>query len=204
MHRTRPSRLGFIPDIIGAGPVIQDVRPHSSMSMFTRFGQIFWGLLFAILDLNINGFDLLPDFVGYFLIAAGCSGLASESKHFSTAQTWSLTLAILALVSFVIPNDLDTLFGFLRLAVDCAMMWFLLGGVMEFTTARERLDLSERASHRRVAYVVLMCMASLAGVVVRGSRDAGTVMIMLTMICVLPLLILILHLIHRVKHELAG
>jgi hypothetical protein len=30
-----------------------------------RFGQVFWGLLLVILDVNINHFDVLPDFVGY-------------------------------------------------------------------------------------------------------------------------------------------
>jgi len=29
-----------------------------------RFGQVFWGLFLVILDLSVNRFDLLPDFIG--------------------------------------------------------------------------------------------------------------------------------------------
>ena len=81
------------------------------MSMFTRFGQIFWGLLLVILDLRFNGFDVLPDFIGYILVAIGCGGIVGLSRRFSTAQTLSWILAVLSLVGIVIPNDLASLYG---------------------------------------------------------------------------------------------
>jgi hypothetical protein len=174
------------------------------MSTFTRFGQIFWGLLLVVLDVRINGFDVLPDFIGYVLVAVGCGGLAGVSRHFSTAHTLSWILAVLSLVAFVLPSDLGSVYGVLHLAVDCAMMWYLLGGVMEFALAKGRPDLCERASNRRLAYVVVMCFATLTGVVAHGSRDAATLMLVVLVICVIPLLVLILHLIYRVKHELAA
>jgi hypothetical protein len=173
------------------------------MSMFTRFGQIFWGLLLVILDLKFNGFDVLPDFFGFILVAVGCGGLVDLSRRFFTAQTLSWILAVLSLVSFAIPTELASLYGFVYLAVDCGLIWFLLGGVMEFASARERPDLRLRASNRRLAYVVLMCVGTLVGVVGQGSRDAATLMLIMFVVCFIPLLVLILHLIHRVKHELA-
>jgi predicted MFS family arabinose efflux permease len=172
--------------------------------MFTRFGQIFWGLLLVILDLRFNSFDVLPDFIGYILVAVGCGGLVVLSRRFSTAQTLSWILAVVCLVGFFIPNDFAALYHFVHIAVDCGMIWFLLGGVMEFASARERPDLSLRASNRRVAYVALMCAATVIGFVARGSRDVATVMGVIFIICIIPLLVLILHLIHRVKHELVA
>ena len=32
---------------------------------------IFWGYIFVLFDLNLNGLDILPDFIGYALIFAG-------------------------------------------------------------------------------------------------------------------------------------
>ena len=45
----------------------------------TRFGQVFWGLLLVILDVTINRFDILPDFIGYILVAVGLGGLTGLS-----------------------------------------------------------------------------------------------------------------------------
>lgn len=174
------------------------------MNTSTRFRQIFWGLLLVILDLKLNGFDVLPDFIGYILVAVGCGGLASLSRRFSTAQTLSGVLVVLSLVGFVFPTDLAFLYGLVYLAVDCAMIWFLLGGVMEFASARERPDLERLASSRRVAYVVLMSGITLIGLVAQGSQQVTLLMLVIFVTCTIPLLILILHLIHRVQHELGA
>jgi hypothetical protein len=172
--------------------------------MFTSFGQIFWGLLLVILDVRISRIDILPDFIGYILVAVGCAGLSGASRHFSVASVLSWVLAVLSLVAYALRGSTATGFGFLCLAFDSAMMWFLLGGVMELAAARERLDLSTRAANRRIAYVALMCLAALAGFVAQSSRDAAVIMAVVLVICTLPLLFLILHLIHRAKHELTN
>lgn len=171
--------------------------------MVRRFRQIFWGLLLVMLDVEFNYFDVLPDFLGYILVAVGCGGLVDLSRRFSTAQTLSWFLAVLSLVDFVLPEGLAAVYGFVHLAVDCGMIWFLLGGVMEFAYGRKRYDLSLRASNRRLVYIVVMCAASLIGVVARGSRDAATLMLIVCAVCVVLLEVVILHLIHRVKNELA-
>lgn len=174
------------------------------MNMFTRFGQIFWGLLLVILDFNINRIDILPDFVGYILIAVGCRGLSSASRHFATASMMSWVLLGVTVVGYAVSGDLAQIWRLVHLAVDCAMIWFLLGGVMELATIRQRPDLSDRASKRRISYVALMCLLTLTGYVAQGSRDTATFMAVVGIVCILLLLILILHLIHRAKHELTN
>ena len=174
------------------------------MNMFTRFGQIFWGLLLVILDFKINHIDILPDFVGYILIAIGCRGLVIASPQFSTASMMSWILVALAFVGFALRGDAASLFRIVDLAAHCAMIWFLLGGVMELATARQRPDLSDRASKRRIAYLALMCLLTLTGFVAEGSRDAATFMAVAGIVCILLLLVLILHLIHRARHELTN
>lgn len=165
--------------------------------MTKKFGRIFWGLLFVILDISINQFDLLPDFIGYILVAVGARGLVATSSRFGTASTLSWILTLLSLMGFFTSGDVATLLGIVNLIVDCAMMWTLLGGVIEFTASNDRLDLAERASHRRIAYVVLLCTVTFIGFLGRG---APVVIMAVTLVV---LVIMILHLIHRVRYEVA-
>ena len=167
-----------------------------------RFGQVFWGLLLVILDFNANRIDVLPDFVGYILVAVGSRGLKSASRHFSTASTMSWVLVVFAIIGYSLRGDAADVFGLMRIAMDCAMIWFLLGGVMDLATVRQRADICERASNRRVAYVALMGVAALAGFFVWNSGAAPVFAVVIWVICLLLLLILILHLIHRAGQEL--
>jgi hypothetical protein len=175
----------------------------SARTISTRFWLIFWGLVLVIVNINIFGIDILPNFIGYILVAVGCAGLSSISRRFSTASvlSWILTaVALIALLDYMMPHGVTTGLELLSVAVECAMMWFLLGGVMELAAARQRTDLSERASQCRIAYVVLRCLAALAGVVGGPAIVMGVVVV----VCIVTLLILILHLLYRAKHELAG
>jgi hypothetical protein len=88
------------------------------------------------------------------------------------------------------------------MVVNCAMIWQLLGGIGEFALSRQRQDLAERAGNRRVAYVAIMTGTSLLAFAMQGSRNAGPLATILV-IAMLILIVMILHLIHRVKVELA-
>ena len=167
-----------------------------------HFSQLFWGLLLVILDFSINGFDLLPDGIGYLIVAAGCGGLSTLSQRFSTARTLCFVLAILWLVGFAIPRDIAALYGLATTLVNCAFIWQLVGGIAEFALDRQRPDLAERAHNRRLAYVVIMIASSLIAIVMSGSRDAGPLIVVLV-VSMLVLMVMILHLIHRAKIELA-
>ena len=152
--------------------------------------------------MKINGFDLLPDGLGYLVVAAGCSGLSTLSPHFSTARTLSFVLGILWLVGFVIHGDIAIVYGFTRTLVNCAFMWQLLGGIGEFAMGRGRSDLAERAHHRRLVYVAMMIGTALFGLMVNGSNGLAPLVIVLV-VSMLILEVMILHLIHRTKVELA-
>jgi len=170
--------------------------------MATHFSQLFWGLLLVILDFSINGFDLLADGVGYLIVAAGCRGLLSLSSRFATARTLCFVLAVLWLIGFAVHGDIAVVYGLVTMVVNCAMIWQLLGGIGEFALSRQRQDLAERAGNRRVAYVAIMAGTSLLAFAMQGSRNAGPLAIILVF-AMLILIVMILHLIHRVKIELA-
>ena len=55
---------------------------------------ILYGLCFVLLHVDINGFDLLPDFVGYFLMCRGLGQLALKSRQMTRLQGFCLAMAI--------------------------------------------------------------------------------------------------------------
>ena len=67
--------------------------------------NIFVGLIFLFLDLNINlgqiSIGLLPAFVGYYLLARGLQTLP-EDADFSKARTLSLVMAVYTLVLYIL------------------------------------------------------------------------------------------------------
>ncbi|HCS53130.1 MAG TPA: hypothetical protein DIW81_16305, partial [Planctomycetaceae bacterium] len=141
--------------------------------MSIHFSQLFWGLLLVILDFSINGIDLLADGVGYLIVAAGCRGLSQLSKKFETARMFCFALGVLWLLGFAVRGDFAILYGLVTMVVNCAMIWRLLGGIGEFAKSRQRQDLADRASNRRVAYVAIMVSTSLLAVAMQGSQNVG-------------------------------
>ncbi len=106
--------------------------------MSLRFAQIFWGLLLTILDFKFNGLDILPDFLGYILIALGCRGLAEFSDSFLLAGRLGWIMVAFPFVGYALRGNLWIVTKILNRAIDTGMIWFLLGGVMELAVASRR------------------------------------------------------------------
>ncbi|WP_062106177.1 hypothetical protein [Bacillus niameyensis] len=59
--------------------------------------KVFWGMLLVFLSFKINHFDLLPDFIGYFIVASAMNDLVSFSHTFSKAKKVAIILAIVSI-----------------------------------------------------------------------------------------------------------
>ena len=161
-----------------------------------HFSQLFWGLLIVIFDFSMNGFDLLPNGVCYLIVAAGCKSMAAWSPRFTTARTFCFVLAILWLVGFAIHSEIATVISLARTLINCAFLWQLLGGIAEFALDRQRPDLAGRAHNRLLAYVAVMLGTALLTLLIHGSNGPLAVLLVVTM---LVLMVMILHLIYRIK-----
>jgi hypothetical protein len=84
------------------------------------------------------------------------------------------------------------------------MIWTLLGGVKDYTLQKARADLAEQAQKQRMAYVVLMGVATMLGFAGRGMGGGGVLLVVGIVIAVIVVMVLILRLIWRVQHELAA
>lgn len=65
--------------------------------------QILIGYVLVFFHITINGFDLLPDFIGYALIFIGLGRLAAESENFAKARPWALGMSLWCAVAVLLP-----------------------------------------------------------------------------------------------------
>ena len=63
------------------------------------FDKFFWGFLFIMIDFKLNGFDILPDIVGFIFFAVGFSMLATNSIYFEKARNYNIPMIILSIFS---------------------------------------------------------------------------------------------------------
>lgn len=61
----------------------------------------FWGLLFTVVNIRIQGFDIVPDVVGYIMVIIGLGRIEIYEERFSAAKKMAYVLAALSLVNIV-------------------------------------------------------------------------------------------------------
>ena len=172
------------------------------MNLSSRFRYIFWGLLVAILDIEVNRFDVLPDVVGYGLVMIGASGLLALSRYFLLTKNLAFILLIIAALNYALDARVSEIYGLIYLVLDVLLLWNLLSGVMKFSEQCQREDLKIRADHLRYGYAVLMSLIGARGLILHQLPEGIAIITIIFVISILVMLVLILNLIHKVKHEL--
>lgn len=167
-------------------------------------GQVFWGLVIVAIDFHLGRFDVLPDFAGYVLVSLGAAGLVGWSKHFQSARLLSWILVPASASVMVFQGGLLKLSWILNVALDGALMWFILGGVMAFANSRSRPEWASRASICRRAYLGLLGAGLLVGWIAPVVPTVAKVLGSVTFVATLCLMAVILHLLHQVKGEAIG
>lgn len=59
----------------------------------------FWGLLFTAINIRIQGFDIVPDVIGYIIVINGLMKIEKYEDKFSSAKKAAYLLAVLALIN---------------------------------------------------------------------------------------------------------
>lgn len=69
------------------------------------FRKIFWGNILLLFDFRLQGFDILPDFIGYILITIGLSEILNMNYKFQTARLMSIILIFISLFDIYVPQN---------------------------------------------------------------------------------------------------
>ncbi|GIO14752.1 hypothetical protein J19TS2_43070 [Cohnella xylanilytica] len=125
--------------------------------MRRAYSQIFWGLLIDLIDFRFNGFDLLPDVIGYALILAGLTKLRPHSRGYRIAWIAAVVLLLLsALQLFGVRGEISLTggegpeagaLGLVSLALAANMVFFygICDGIRQSALERRRLSLAGTA-----------------------------------------------------------
>jgi hypothetical protein len=122
------------------------------------------GLFFVGLDFNVNGFQFLPNWLGYCLIGIATFRLSSKSQQFFQACSLSLLLAIWSVLTMFVSH-IPWLLGMAATLLHLAMLWVILGGVMELAYGRRLPNTATLADMLRKINAVLVLAGIALGLV---------------------------------------
>lgn len=60
---------------------------------------VFWGLLFTVINIRIQGFDILPDVIGYLIVIAGLRKIEAYEGKFTAAKRMARVLTAVSLIN---------------------------------------------------------------------------------------------------------
>ena len=160
----------------------------------TPFGLVALGYVLALLDMRVQGFDVLLDAVGWLLVVAGLSRLPVPSPLFVRARITAVVAGVLSLADLVQPLETvasgtgtttravqpDGLQGVGVMVYGAAMVVFaVLLSLAVREAARAQADASTERTFRRFAvlHAVLGVAGTLAvavGLLVADARSTGS------------------------------
>ena len=129
------------------------------------FRKLLWGFMLIFFHIRINGFDLLPDVLGYIIVIIGLGMLASSSGKFETAKWIAIPLAVLSIFTIYVvegdTNNVFNLFGLLYGALQIMLVYFICMGIIDVSMKNNEQEMAELARSRWTLYLV-MSIAALA------------------------------------------
>jgi len=63
------------------------------------FRKLFWGFLLIMIDIRIQGVDILPDVIGYYFFYSGMMMLSGQSEHFRKGANYSIPMMVLSVLT---------------------------------------------------------------------------------------------------------
>ncbi len=125
-----------------------------------------WGLLFELIDIRIAAFDLLPDFIGYILLATALSALGGQHAGFRRARWAAIAMIALTLPSVLVTSNAGFadmavlplglhLYGQALLAVHVAMAYWMFGGLRHMAAQAGDSGLQAAAELRMQLYMAV-------------------------------------------------
>jgi hypothetical protein len=167
------------------------------------FMRIFWGLVFIVVDIKLNDFDLLlPDFVGYFLIYTALAKLQEIHPRFRIAKLYAASMVFVS-TSELLHIDLLSIVSASGIVLDFLMIWHTCAGIIELALQRGNLSLVRAATNRRALYFVLATTGLFARIVAFVAPDLTGALIIPLVVFGLTVVLLIMFLMRKASIEIS-
>ncbi len=171
------------------------------------FSNIFWGFLFLI-DFRINGFDLLPDIVGYLLIFYGLGKMLSESNHFQSARNIALPLALVSILDIIqinTPISSETSFFAVLLSIvlgimNLMMVYHICHGIIDMAMKYNNTYIQRIAGQRWRIYAFVTLSIIFFTFLIFISNDLAAILVIPVLLASLISYVLIMDLIKKAEN----
>ncbi|MGD8191428.1 hypothetical protein ACQCN2_15715 [Brevibacillus ginsengisoli] len=126
----------------------------------TGLSKVFWGILLVFLDFRFNGFDVLPDLIGFILMLIGFSQLSTLNIRFNNAKIATIPLLFFSILElFHVQTDIplsttEPLSGVAVLLSLCGtvlnlyVIFNLCKGIEELALQSGKMELADMANTR--------------------------------------------------------
>lgn len=161
------------------------------------------GMVFALVSVTVNRFDLLPDFVGYGLIAFAAHNLAQYAGRFGIVRNLALPLLLLSLSIYFLSAGVVGGVLLAETVLMVVLVCFLLGAVIQFVTDRGRPDLVDHAILYRRIFVGVGIAAFFVQWISLVRPEEATGLVSIISLATIIILAFILRLLYVVRHDLA-
>jgi hypothetical protein len=155
-------------------------------------GKIFIGLLFALLDFDIDlgssKIGLIPDFIGYIIIIAGLREMSYENSFFAKSIPWSVGMVVYSAFCYIgnlfgiWTNEYITIIlSIIGTVILFYLLHLIIKGIIEI---QNRCEISLYGDNLRQMWIYALAFQILSYITLFSSISA------LTLICILGSFIL--------------
>jgi len=170
--------------------------------MSGTFMQILWGMLFVLIDVKLQNFDVALDVIGYVMIVGPLGRLAPAAAAFGTARPFALIAGVVSLPAMIPIEPLQP-FWFLQTVLDVFMIWYLCSGIIDLANARANAALVMNATSVRTLNVLASTSALFVTVLAAIVRDRLVYLAIPLIALLITVAVLTLLLVKRASAEIA-
>lgn len=161
-------------------------------------GKFFWGFFFIYLNFNLSvnahTLNILPEFVGYFLLLQGLKELDEESGVFAGVRPFAVGMAVYTGILWVgallgitgTGSWLSTLLNLVSTAVSLYISWAIIQGIREM---EERHEADFNSAGMLLAWKVLLVANIVSYVLMLVLPVAAVVALMAALVGIILLLV---------------
>lgn len=123
----------------------------------SAFDKFYWGFFFILIDFRLNGFDIIPDIIGFILFAIGFNMLVDSSQYFMKARNFNIPMILLSIFSiYEKPAQgngiqlgqfglLGVLLGIVAMILCLVVVYNLFMGVKDLAGSKGQMDIYSEA-----------------------------------------------------------
>jgi len=113
------------------------------------FSLAFVGWFLVFFDVTITGFDILPDVVGYGLVAIACARLEDLHRTFAPVRWLAIMMSVVSGVMIMAPAEIRVFWWWVAITLEMATMAWFCTAIATAAIKHQEEEMAAIARNRR-------------------------------------------------------